>query len=67
MQTLEEIKQELDRLYFLDPKHYLYRLQKYKEAGYRILRNSAGKHKVNATMEQMFGGTMFENIFNGFQ
>lgn len=39
---------ELNKLYWTDPKYYMYRVGKLKEAGYKIYRNSAGKHKVKA-------------------
>lgn len=42
----KEYEEELNKLYWTDPKYYLYRVQKLKDAGYKIYRNSAGKHKV---------------------
>lgn len=44
----KEYEEELNKLYWTDPKYYLYRVHKLKDAGYKIYRNSAGKHKVKA-------------------
>lgn len=40
-----QLAEELDKLYWTDKTHYIYRLEKIKET-YRVLRNSKGKHKI---------------------
>lgn len=60
----EEIVKELDKLYFTDPERYLQRLQIIKNSGYKVLRNAAGKHKVEVNMNAIFG-SIFGDIFKG--
>lgn len=36
---------ELDKLYWTDKTHYIYRLEKIKET-HKVLRNDKGQHKV---------------------
>ena len=60
----EDLVKELDKLYFTDPERYLQRLQHIKNSGYKVLRNAAGKHKVEVNMNQIFGG-IFGDIFKG--
>ena len=60
----EDLVKELDKLYFTDPERYLQKLQNIKNSGYKVLRNAAGKHKVEVNMNAMFGG-IFGEIFGG--
>lgn len=46
----EKYEKELDMLYWTDPEYYIYRVKKLKDDGYKIFRNSAGKHKVKGGM-----------------
>jgi len=39
-------EEELNKLYWSDPQKYLQKIDRMKSLGYRILRNSKGKHKV---------------------
>lgn len=39
-------QEQLDKLYWTNPTEYLRYLQKVKNAGYKVLRNNMGKHKV---------------------
>ena len=69
---VEIIVEELDRLYQLDIDKYLSECETWKRYGYKIYRNSNGKHKVvkqNTTYDpsdifDAFGG-IFGNIFSG--
>lgn len=60
MPTTEEMATELNRLYFLNPDMYLRKLNILKQNGYKVLRNSKGKHKVQIDFSQSFG-----DIFGG--
>ena len=42
----KEYSDTLDKLYFTDPLRYLKYLNELKSKGYKVLRNSKGKHKV---------------------
>ncbi len=44
--NLDSISQELDRLYEFEIREYVARCNELKQSGYKIYRNSAGKHKV---------------------
>ena len=61
--TIEDIQNRLNTLYCTDPKEYMEHLNMLKGIGYRIFRNSKGKHKVEMDMATAFGG-VFDNIFN---
>ena len=43
---VDTIAQELDRLYQFDMDKYISECNKWKKLGYKIYRNSEGKHKV---------------------
>ena len=63
--TMEEIIEDLNRRYFADPDGYVERVEMFKGMGYKIYRNSAGKHKVqlnNDYLKEAFGG-VFGGIF----
>ena len=64
MMTLEEIASYLDQLLATQPLKYPNELAAIKNKGYKVLRNSQGKHRVQLSMEshdlfKMFGG-MFQ-------
>ena len=61
---MNEYKEKLDKLYFTDPQQYMDYLQKVKNAGYKVYRNGAGKHKVEFDFDGAFGG-IFGDIFSG--
>ena len=61
--TIEDIQNDLNRLYWTDPDRYKERLETIKGVGYKVFRNSAGQHKVQADMSTAFGG-IFNNIFS---
>lgn len=61
---MNEYQEKLDKLYFTDPQRYMDYLQKVKSAGYKVLRNSKGKHKVELDYNSIFGG-IFGDIFSG--
>ncbi len=42
----QKIKEELDKLYWTDIEYYSYRVQKVKDAGFRVFRNNKGEHKI---------------------
>lgn len=65
MPTVEEMAAELDRLYFLDPEMYLRKLNTLKQNGYKILRNSKCKHKVQINGFGGCFGDIFGDILNG--
>lgn len=44
--TIEQMEQELNRLYWLDSRRYLERLNMIKGMGYNVLRNARGRHKI---------------------
>ena len=52
----QEIIDKLDRLYWTDMQGYIEYLNKIKQAGYKVFRNSKGKHKVNGIFDFIFGG-----------
>lgn len=76
----DTIVQELDRLYEFEMDKYITECDHWKKMGYKIYRNSEGKHKVleppkvehkynsygKPNIGSMFFGTPFEDIFNGF-
>ena len=65
MEYTDRLAAELNNLYFTDPQSYLRRLDNIKAAGYKVLRNSAGQHKVQGiAIEDLFGG-MFGDYFGG--
>lgn len=49
---VETIAEELDRLYQFDMDKYLSECNLWKKHGYRIFRNSDGKHKVVASPQK---------------
>ena len=61
--TIEQIESDLNKLYFTDPDRYMERLNTIKGIGYKVLRNSQGKHRVQMDMSTAFGG-VFNKIFN---
>ena len=61
--TIEQIQNDLNRLYFTDPERYMERLDTIKGIGYKVLRNSKGQHRVEMDMSTAFGG-VFDKIFN---
>ena len=81
MSNVENIAKELDRLYQSDTDKYVEECEIWKKFGYKIYRNSDGKHKVvtNAaqklkeTCEPYMGqniakavfGDLFGDIFTG--
>ena len=76
---VDTIAQELDRLYQFDMDKYISECNKWKKLGYKIYRNSEGKHKVvqservtqqrrNDTKRKIFGDdltSVFGDIFGG--
>ena len=65
MPSTEDIKEDLDKKYFSNPKEYLKRVETLKGVGYKILRNSKGQHKViynNNYFNEIFGGA-FGGLF----
>ena len=59
MPTDEEIVNKLNNLYATDKEEYEKHVETLKGVGYRIFRNSDGKHKVgynNSYFQEMFGG-----------
>lgn len=58
----DKLVEELNRLYFSDPERYIERLTSIKDAGYKVFRNSAGKHKVTFDIYDSFSG-IFGDIF----
>ena len=59
---VQEIVEKLDKLYWTDIPGYTEYLQKIKGVGYKVFRNSKGKHKI----ESPFGG-VFDKIFGGMK
>lgn len=62
--TLEEMTEKLNYLYFHNAKEYLEHKKMIKQLGYKVYRNSAGKHKVEIDMNYLnnaFGG-VFKDI-----
>ena len=62
--TIEQIQNDLNRLYLSDPVQYKERLETIKGIGYKVFRNSKGQHRVQMDMSSAFGG-VFDKIFNG--
>ena len=62
--TIEQIQNDLNRLYLSDPVQYKERLETIKGIGYKVFRNSKGQHRVQMNMSSAFGG-VFDKIFNG--
>ena len=74
---INSIVQELDRLYEFEIEKYISECDCWKKMGYKIYRNSEGRHKVVAPpktehkydshgrpdINLMFEGTPFEDIF----
>lgn len=58
---IQEIVDKLNKLYWTNPQDYMEYLQRIKAAGYKVYRNSKGKHKVEGGFMDMFnqilGGT----------
>ena len=53
----QEIKEKLDKLYWTDIQGYTEYLNRVKVAGYKVMRNSKGIHKVeNKIFGDLFGG-----------
>lgn len=57
-----EIIKNLNELYVSDPQKYSDYLRNVKDEGYKVFRNSAGKHKVELDIYSAFGG-IFGDIF----
>ena len=62
--TIEQIQNDLNRLYLSNPVQYKERLETIKGIGYKVFRNSKGQHRVQMNMSSAFGG-VFDKIFNG--
>ena len=62
--TIEQIQNDLNRLYLSDPVQYKERLETIKGIGYKVFRNSKGQHRVQMNMSSAFGG-VFDKIFYG--
>ena len=62
--TIEQIQNDLNRLYLSNPVQYKERLETIKGIGYKVFRNSKGQHRVQMDMSSAFGG-VFDKIFNG--
>ena len=60
MMTTPEIVDRLNQLYWTDIEGYQTFLKKVKDAGYKVLRNSKGKHIVNGGFSDVF-----TQLFNG--
>lgn len=61
MDDTENIRIDLDRKYFMDPDGYLKKVETVKSAGYKVYRNSSGKHKV--VYNKNFYNEMFDGVF----
>lgn len=61
IQDTEKIVTQLDRLYWSDSHQYNQYCNNLKSYGYRIFRNSEGKHIVKNDVMDFFG-----NLFGGF-
>lgn len=62
--TTSEIANYLDSLLAVNSSRYLSELNRIKQNGYRVFRNSQGKHKVQTDVNSMFGN-IFGGLFNG--
>jgi len=60
--SIEQMEQELNRLYWLDSRRYLERLNMIKGMGYKVLRNARGRHKIETDFSSAFGG-IFGDFF----
>ena len=73
--SAEVFAEELDRLYEFEIEKYIKECDDLKRMGYKIYRNSEGKHKVieppkakpveKYDMASMFAGTPFADYFGG--
>ena len=61
IQDMEKIVAQLDRLYWPDIYRYNQYCDNLKSYGYRIFRNSKGKHMVKSDVADFLG-----NLFGGF-
>lgn len=50
--TIQEMENRLNQLYWTDSEAYLRQLEMIKGMGFRVFRNSKGKHKVQADMSK---------------
>ena len=72
--TNEVIERELNRLYIVDSVKYKEECDDWKSKGYKIYRDTKGRHKViepikdnsSATYGNTFGN-IFDNIFGGMK
>ena len=65
--TIEDIAKRLNKLYIENPDGYQEHLTMVKGLGYRVFRNSTGKHKLEINpnhLNEAFGG-IFGDIFGG--
>lgn len=62
MPNIQEITERLDKLYWTDIQGYFDYLSRVKATGYKVLRNSKGKHRVESGF-----GEAFDKIFGGFK
>ena len=65
--SIEEIEARLNSLYFKNPKEYTEHVEMFKGMGFKVFRNSFGKHKVQSNpnfINEAFGG-IFKDIFGG--
>lgn len=63
--TMNDMELKLNELYFYNPTKYIEYLEMIKGLGYKVLRNSSGKHKVqinNDYLKEAFGG-IFGDLF----
>ena len=67
MSRIDNIVAELDRLYEFDIEKYVSECDQWKRMGYKIYRNSEGKHKVvePARPSDMYGDNDVYNAFGG--
>ena len=70
--SAEVFAEELDRLYEFEIEKYIKECDDLKRMGYKIYRNSEGKHKVieppkisKPDVSNMFVGTPFADYFGG--
>lgn len=52
--TISDIEKRLDKLYVTDLKTYIEDVKTIKDLGYRVFKNSNGKHKVKLNEENRF-------------
>ena len=60
---INSIVQELDRLYDFEIEKYISECNYWKKMGYKIYRNSEGKHKVVRPVKKEDYKTAFSNAF----